>query len=92
MIRCRTLRPSSAYLNSSLWFNGVRSPSAHAPVAFPACRAGRCGVTGAADTRQVSSRAGHPGITVHYVNPVVALWGEPCVRDGEPGCRGMRLP
>src|SRR3954470_1304214 len=30
-MRSRTLRASSAALNSSLWFSGVRSPSAHWP-------------------------------------------------------------
>ena len=81
MIRWRTLRPSSACLNSSLWFSGVRSPSAHAPVALPACRAGRAGAApagrtgevGAADTRSVFSRGVPDRITVHYMNPQIAL-------------------
>src|SRR6476661_5229299 len=43
-MRARTFSPSSACLNSSLGFSGVRSPSAQAPVALPACRWGRVGV------------------------------------------------
>src|SRR6478672_8403484 len=48
-MRARTFRPSSSCLNASLWFSGVRSPSAQAPVDLPACRFGRV-AWGAAST------------------------------------------